>query len=74
MLKARVTVDPAAVPPLADRAAADRRLRALGEAISAYEAEFGIITPKELADQLRADQRRRGSAGRRRRPARVARV
>lgn len=41
---------------LADRAARDRRLRALGDAISAYEAEFGVITAKELADQDRADR------------------
>jgi len=41
---------------LADRAARDRRLRALGEAISAYEAEFGVITTKELADQERSDR------------------
>jgi hypothetical protein len=31
-------------------------LRALGKAISAYEAEFGVITEQELADQERADR------------------
>jgi hypothetical protein len=31
-------------------------LRALDEAISAYEAEFGVITEQELADQKRADR------------------
>ena len=41
---------------LADRAARDRRLRALGEAVSAYESEFGVITPNELAEQERADR------------------
>lgn len=41
---------------LAERAAKDRRLRALTEAVSAYEAEFGVITPEEIARQARADQ------------------
>lgn len=41
---------------LADRAARDRRFRALDEAISAYEGEFGVITAAELADQARADR------------------
>ena len=44
---------------LAERAAKERRLRAMGEAIAAYEAEFGAITAEELAAQQRAD---RGSA------------
>jgi hypothetical protein len=42
---------------LADRAAKERRLRAMGEAIGAYEAEFGMITAEELAAQERADER-----------------
>ncbi len=42
---------------LADRAAKERRLRAMGEAIGAYEAEFGMITTEELAAQERADER-----------------
>ena len=41
---------------LADRAAKERRLRAMGEAIAAYEAEFGTMTAEELATQTRADQ------------------
>jgi len=41
---------------LADRVARDRRARALGEAIAAYEAEFGVISAKELVDQERADR------------------
>jgi hypothetical protein len=59
---------------LTDRAARDRRLRALGEAVSAYEAEFGVITAKELADQARADRLRarvvRGSSPRPPKPRR----
>ena len=42
---------------LADRAAKERRLRAMGEAVAAYEAEFGMITAEELAAQERADRR-----------------
>lgn len=42
---------------LAERAAKDRRLRAMGKAIASYEAEFGAITAEELAAQERADQR-----------------
>jgi hypothetical protein len=41
---------------LADRAAKERRLRALGEAIASYEAEFGVITAAELAAQERTDR------------------
>ena len=41
---------------LADRAANDRRLRALGRAIDAYEDEFGAISEDEIAQQRRADQ------------------
>jgi Arc/MetJ-type ribon-helix-helix transcriptional regulator len=44
---------------LAERVGKERRLRALAEAIAAYEAEFGVITSEELAVQERAD---RGSA------------
>ena len=44
---------------LAERAVKERRLRAMGEAIAVYEAEFGAITAEELAAQQRAD---RGSA------------
>ena len=42
---------------LADRVARERRLRALGDAVAAYETEFGVITPEEVAAQARADQR-----------------
>jgi Arc/MetJ-type ribon-helix-helix transcriptional regulator len=41
---------------LADRADKERRLRALGEGIAAYEAEFGVITAEEMAAQRRADR------------------
>ena len=42
---------------LAERAAKERRLRALTDAVAAYEHEFGEITPAELAGQERADRR-----------------
>jgi Arc/MetJ-type ribon-helix-helix transcriptional regulator len=42
---------------LAERAAKERRLRALSDAVASYEAEFGLITPEELAVQDRADRR-----------------
>lgn len=42
---------------LADREARDRRLRAMAEAIAAYEREHGVITDAELLAQERADQR-----------------
>ena len=41
---------------LAERAARERRLRALAQAVSTYETEFGVITPGELAAQERADR------------------
>jgi hypothetical protein len=41
---------------LSERAAQDRRLRALGEAIAGYEAKFGVITDAELAARERADR------------------
>jgi len=41
---------------LAERAAKDRRLRALAEALDAYEERFGRITADELADQKRSDR------------------
>ena len=43
---------------LTERAAKDRRLRALAEAIQSFESEFGEITPAELAAQERADRTR----------------
>jgi glycerol dehydrogenase-like iron-containing ADH family enzyme len=42
---------------LADRDAQERRTRALADAVAAYEAQFGEITPMEAAAQERADQK-----------------
>jgi hypothetical protein len=36
---------------LAERAAKERRLRALGEAVAAYERDFGVITDAEIEAQ-----------------------
>jgi hypothetical protein len=41
---------------LAEREAKDRRKRALAEAITAYEAEHGVITDEDIAAQRRADR------------------
>src|SRR6266850_1385946 len=41
---------------LAERAAKERRLRALGDAIAGFEAKFGPIEADELSAQLRADR------------------
>jgi Arc/MetJ-type ribon-helix-helix transcriptional regulator len=41
---------------LAERVQKERRLRALGEAIVAYEREFGSLTSEELAAQARTDR------------------
>lgn len=41
---------------LAERAAKERRLRALADVIASYEAEFGTITSDELDAQARADR------------------
>ena len=41
---------------MADRAARDRRLDALAGVIADYEAEFGEITPDEVAALQRADR------------------
>ena len=43
---------------LAERAARDRRLRSLAEAVEDYEAEFGEITEAELAVVRQRDGRR----------------
>ena len=43
---------------LAERAAKERRLRALAEAIQAFENEFGEISAAEVAAQERADRNR----------------
>ena len=50
---------------MAQRVARDRRLAALADLISTYEAEHGEITEDELADQEQAD--RDAAASRRRR-------
>jgi hypothetical protein len=42
---------------LAERAAKERRLRTLAEAVAGYEQEFGEITAAELAVQERTDRR-----------------
>jgi hypothetical protein len=41
---------------LAERAAKERRLAAMGAAIAAYEAEAGSISAEELSAQGRADR------------------
>jgi Arc/MetJ-type ribon-helix-helix transcriptional regulator len=53
---------------LAERAARERRLRMLAEAIVAYEERFGEITAAELASQERADRRHAIAVRPRRRP------
>lgn len=42
---------------MAERAAKERRLRAMAAAVAAYEAEFGEISRSEMDAQRRADQR-----------------
>jgi hypothetical protein len=42
---------------LAERAAKERYLRALAEAIGDYEAKFGVISEAELVAQQRDDRR-----------------
>jgi hypothetical protein len=58
---------------LGERAAKERRLRAMADAVAAYEAEFGAISAAEIAAQRRADQRGavvvRGSRRASRRPS-----
>ena len=41
---------------LINRVARDKRLQALGELISDYEAEFGEITAEEVAEQAQLDR------------------
>jgi Arc/MetJ-type ribon-helix-helix transcriptional regulator len=41
---------------LSERAAKERRLRALAGAIAAYEKEFGPISAEEISTQARADR------------------
>jgi Arc/MetJ-type ribon-helix-helix transcriptional regulator len=42
---------------LAERAAKEQRLRAMAEAVAAYEARFGEISTAELIAQQRQDRR-----------------
>ena len=42
---------------LAERAARERQLRAMAEAIAEHEAEFGVISAAELSAQQREDRR-----------------
>jgi len=42
---------------LAEREANERRLRAMAEAVAAYEAEFGSISTAEMLAQQRADEK-----------------
>ena len=42
---------------LAERLENERRLVAMADAVAAYEAEFGIITAEEMAEQERKDRR-----------------
>ena len=42
---------------LAERAAKERHLRALADAIAGYEAEFGVISDTEMTEQQREDRR-----------------
>ena len=42
---------------LAERAAKERHLRAMAEALAGYEAKFGAITEAELIVQQREDRR-----------------
>jgi hypothetical protein len=64
---------------LAERAAKEQRLVAMGEAIAAHEAEAGEISAEELSAQARADREaatvvrgKPSAAARRRRRRRVA--
>ena len=41
---------------LAERVVKDRRLRALADAVAAYETQFGSITSDEIAAQERVDR------------------
>jgi hypothetical protein len=59
---------------LEERAAKERRLQAMADAVAAYEAEFGVIADGEMTAQARRD---RASAivvrGRRKRPSKTGR-
>jgi hypothetical protein len=57
----------------AERAAKDRRLRALASSIATYEKDFGAIAPEEIATQARADRGAARVIRGRRLPAKVRR-
>ena len=57
---------------LADREANERRLRAMAEAVAAYEVEFGSISREEMAAQQRADEKAAVVVRGRRRPRATA--
>ena len=65
---------------LAERAAKERRLQAMADAVTAYESLFGEITPQELLAQERSDRAgavvvrggRSAAGGRKRRARREA--
>ena len=40
---------------LRDRVAREERLRAMAEAVAAYEAEHGVLSAREIAEQQRRD-------------------
>lgn len=42
---------------LEERATKERRLEAMADAVAAYEAQFGAISPEEMLAQERADRR-----------------
>jgi hypothetical protein len=58
---------------MAERAKKEQRLRAMAEAVAAYESEFGQITQAELIAQDKAD-RRSALAVRGRKPVRSRRT
>jgi hypothetical protein len=41
---------------LADRVVKEQRLASLEDAVARYEADFGVITEREISAQLRADR------------------
>jgi len=51
---------------LVEQVAKDERMKALGAAIQAYEAEYGVISEADIRAQLSADQRNARRVRRRR--------
>jgi hypothetical protein len=56
-MKRRACKEPLTGTADPDLVAKDGRLRAMAEAVAAYEAEFGAISAAEIESQQRADQR-----------------